>query len=124
MWKKYASTSQRSGLRYVAKHNIVNEPTQQVMARVLKQQWPDEAEPSLGRAPLWPGKVFEPDMEGFAPLLGINSIWGIPFFLIQHHGDEELGRLEVKKITVFVDVVSPTFYQPSVIVEVGAVEEE
>ncbi|KAK4502698.1 hypothetical protein PRZ48_006124 [Zasmidium cellare] len=123
MWKKYTTSAQRSALRAIAKHNIVNEPTQQVIARALKQQWPDENEPSLGRAPVWPGKVFTPDMEGFAPLLGINSIWGVPWFLIQHHGDGGLGRLEVKKITVFVDTVSPVFYQPSAIVEVGAVED-
>ncbi|KAF2164743.1 hypothetical protein M409DRAFT_25136 [Zasmidium cellare ATCC 36951] len=124
MWKKYTTPTQRPALRAIAKHNIVNEPTQQVIARALKQQWPDEAEPSLGRAPVWPGKVFTPDMEGLAPLLGINSIWGIPWFLIQHYGEGELGRLEVKRITVFVDVVSAVFYQPSAIVEVGPVEDE
>lgn len=93
------------------------------MARALRQRWPDEELPSIGQAPLWPGKVFTPDMEEFAPLLGIPSIWGIPFFLIQHHGDDELGRLEVKKITLFVDIIA-SYYQPNAIVEVGAVEEE
>lgn len=61
-------------------------------------------------------------MEGFAPILGINSIWGVPFFLIQHHGDDELGRLEVKKITVWRESMLPTFYQPNAYVEIGPVE--
>lgn len=123
IWKKYTTPTQRSRLRYIAKHNIVNEPTQQVLARALRQHWPEEDYPSLGRAPEWPGKVFTPDMDGFAPLLGIDSIWGVPWFLIQHHGDGELGRLEVKKITVWTEVVSERLHQTNAIVEVGAVED-
>lgn len=62
-------------------------------------------------------------MEGFTAILGINSIWGVPFFLIQHHEDDELGKLEVKKITVFTELVNLVFYQPNAIVELGPVED-
>lgn len=61
-------------------------------------------------------------MEGFYPILGINNIWGVPYLLVQHHGDDELGRKEVKKITVFTELVTPLLYQPNAIVELGPVE--
>lgn len=75
-WVHYTTPEQLSKLRHIAQRNVVSTSTQQVLARVLRKHWPDHETCKTGKAPAWPGKVITPDMEGFAALLGTNSLWG------------------------------------------------
>lgn len=61
-------------------------------------------------------------MDGFVALLGTQSLWGIPWMLIQHHGSDQLTQLDVKSITATMQTIT-TYYQPNLILELGPVSD-
>ncbi|KXS98839.1 hypothetical protein AC578_10860 [Pseudocercospora eumusae] len=114
MWQKLTTEgAQRKGLRYVVQHSVVNPTTVAVLTSVMQKH----AKLTNGKAPPGNGLVITRDMDGFAALLGTPSVSGVPFMLIQRHG--ELGKRSIKQITVW-DEDPNRPYQPHVLIELEA----
>ncbi|KAF7188828.1 hypothetical protein HII31_09751 [Pseudocercospora fuligena] len=108
----------RKGLRYVVQHNVVNPDSNAILAKVLI----DQKSIATGLAPGGAGVVVKREDEGFAALLGMNNVWGVPFMLIQRSGD--LGRKRIKQITTWNEHTEATYYQPNLIIELEDIPDE
>ncbi|KAF7194001.1 hypothetical protein HII31_04683 [Pseudocercospora fuligena] len=105
-----------SPLRYIFRRNIQNKKTQEIINKALTKT----KKGINGKAKPWGGDVFKPGDEGFEALLGTPNTSGICWMLIQHA--EWWGKKEVKSIRVWWDGKG-AYYTPSLMVEVGDVEE-
>ncbi|KAJ4378190.1 hypothetical protein N0V83_001024 [Neocucurbitaria cava] len=88
-WSLRASDT--SDLKYVLRHNVVNEFTRSILNIItLKNQILIEE---------WPGRTYDVTSEEGQTLLGTPNGSGVAFLLIQHK--KQLGHKAVGKITVF-----------------------
>ncbi|EME83844.1 uncharacterized protein MYCFIDRAFT_84146 [Pseudocercospora fijiensis CIRAD86] len=114
IWDKITANDAtlRKGLRYIVQHNVVNPDSHAILAKVLI----DQKQISTGLAPGGTGVIVKREDEGFAALLGMNNVWGVPFLLIQRSG--ELGRKRIKQITVWSENT------PNLIIELENIPDE
>lgn len=104
----------------------MNEETQSLISRVIEKRgdnvlWHLVPNPfKLYEAPTWPGMVLREGDEGFAALVGSPNVAGLCWLLIQHQGEEQLGKKTVKSVRVWKDDTGS--YAPHILIEVGNVE--
>lgn len=103
-------------LQHVVQRKVSLPEGRSLIYYALMQRYPE----TNGRAPMYPGKVFEKGDEGFEALVGSDNVLSVPWLLVQRR--ETVGNLEIKSIRVWCED-SDGFYQPSLGIEIGAVTE-
>ncbi|KAI6821977.1 hypothetical protein KC367_g3251 [Hortaea werneckii] len=122
---------QAENLRWLFRRIIRNDDTQNVIGYVCKQKKVGQARPKGAtgppwQAPVWPGLVVRREESGdegdfFNALLATPNANGVVWLLAQHR--EQLGWKTVKSIRVWSDLPSSVVYSPSMLLEIGDMEE-
>lgn len=106
----------RSNLRWVSHHGVVNSETRSIIARVCQIHWADTEASRKGWPPGLPEKAtITPDMEGFNQLLASPNLYGVSRLLMEHQ--EQFKDKTVKSIQVYRR--NPEGRYPYILVEIG-----
>ena len=117
-WQQQCSDtdSDIKGLKWIMRRNVMNREVESVLPKVLKKNGVDS-----GLVGKWDQRVvLGPESEGFNTVCGTPNGSGVLYFLWTHR--EQLGRMEVKSITIWSDDQGAVSYAPTLVFEVGAVE--
>ncbi|KAH7079665.1 hypothetical protein FB567DRAFT_607027 [Paraphoma chrysanthemicola] len=89
-----------TNIKFIMSTTIINDDTQDIINRALKEWVPPKGQQKVTEVPPWPGVTFNlhGDNEGLA-LLGSPNGLAAGFFLAQHK--TQLGEKLISKITVF-----------------------
>lgn len=103
-------------LQHVVQRKVSLAESRNLIYYALMQRYPE----INGRAPAYPGKVFEKGDKGFEALVGSDNVLSVPWLLVQRR--ETVGHLEIKRIRVWCEDPDG-FYQPNLAIEIGTVTE-